>query len=50
MIHFDRFQLANGLRVLHHFDATTPIAVVNTLFDVGARDEQEEKNRICSLV
>lgn len=49
MIHFDRFQLANGLRVLHHFDATTPIAVVNTLFDVGARDEQEEKTGFAHL-
>lgn len=49
MIHFNRFQLANGLRVLHHFDATTPIAVVNTLFDVGARDEQEEKTGFAHL-
>lgn len=49
MIHFDRFSLSNGLRVLHHFDATTPIAVVNTLFDVGARDEQEEKTGFAHL-
>ncbi len=49
MIEFNRFQLANGLRVLHHFDATTPIAVVNTLYDVGARDEQEEKTGFAHL-
>lgn len=49
MIAFNRFQLANGLRVLHHFDATTPIAVVNTLYDVGARDEQEEKTGFAHL-
>lgn len=49
MIHFNRFQLANGLRVIHHFDATTPIAVVNTLYDVGARDEQESKTGFAHL-
>lgn len=49
MIHFDRFSLSNGLRVIHHFDATTPIAVVNTLYDVGARDEQEDKTGFAHL-
>lgn len=49
MISFNRFQLANGLKVIHHFDATTPIAVVNTLFDVGARDESEEKTGFAHL-
>lgn len=49
MISFNRFQLANGLKVIHHFDATTPIAVVNTLFDVGARDESEDKTGFAHL-
>jgi predicted Zn-dependent peptidase len=49
MISFNRFQLSNGLKVIHHFDATTPIAVVNTLFDVGARDESEEKTGFAHL-
>lgn len=39
MVSFDRFTLANGLRVLVHQDNTTPMAVVNLLYDVGARDE-----------
>ncbi|WP_353127365.1 M16 family metallopeptidase [Parapedobacter pyrenivorans] len=39
MVTFDRFILANGLRVLVHQDEATPMAVVNILYDVGARDE-----------
>lgn len=39
MIQFSRFVLENGLRVLVHEDASTPMAVVNVLYDVGARDE-----------
>ncbi|MEY2835652.1 MAG: hypothetical protein RLZZ557_1314, partial [Bacteroidota bacterium] len=31
--------LANGLKVLVHPDTSTPMAVVNVLYDVGARDE-----------
>lgn len=49
MIAFNRFKLANGLTVLHHFDPTTPMAVVNTLYDVGARDESEEKTGFAHL-
>lgn len=49
MIEFNRFKLPNGLTVLHHFDPTTPMAVVNTLYDVGARDESEEKTGFAHL-
>lgn len=49
MIEFNRFKLDNGLTVLHHFDATTPMAVVNTLYDVGARDESELKTGFAHL-
>lgn len=49
MIKFDRFKLANGLTVLFHKDATTPLAVVNTLYDVGARDESEDKTGFAHL-
>jgi predicted Zn-dependent peptidase len=41
MIQFDRFTLTNGLRVLVHRDSSTPLACVNILYDVGARDEEE---------
>ena len=40
MIKFDRFTLSNGLRVIVHRDHSTPMAVVNVLYDVGARDEE----------
>ena len=49
MIQFDRFTLANGLRVIFHKDVTTPLAVVNTLYDVGARDEDENKTGFAHL-
>ena len=39
MIHFDRFTLDNGLKVLVHQDKSTPMAVVNVLYDIGAKDE-----------
>jgi zinc protease len=49
MITFDRFRLDNGLTVLFHKDITTPMAVVNTLYDVGARDESEDKTGFAHL-
>jgi len=39
MVKFNRFTLENGLRVIVHEDNTTPMAVLNILYDVGARDE-----------
>lgn len=49
MINFERFTLKNGLRVIFHKDTTTPLAVVNTLYDVGARDESPEKTGFAHL-
>lgn len=49
MINFERFVLANGLKVLFHKDTTTPMAVVNVLYDVGARDETEDKTGFAHL-
>ncbi len=49
MIYFERFILDNGLRVLFHHDPTTPMAVVNTLYDVGARDENPAKTGFAHL-
>jgi predicted Zn-dependent peptidase len=49
MIAFERFKLDNGLTVLFHKDPTTPLAVVNTLYDVGARDESEDKTGFAHL-
>jgi predicted Zn-dependent peptidase len=49
MIHFDRFQLANGLRVLVHKDTSTPMAVLNIMYDVGARDEDPNQTGFAHL-
>jgi zinc protease len=49
MIRFERFKLENGLTVIFHKDVTTPMAVVNTLYDVGARDESEDKTGFAHL-
>jgi predicted Zn-dependent peptidase len=49
MIHYNRFVLENGLRVLVHEDNTTPMAVVNVLYDVGARDEEPSKTGFAHL-
>ena len=49
MINFERFTLANGLRVIVHRDTSTPMAVVNVMYDVGARDEDPEKTGFAHL-
>ncbi|WP_343304757.1 pitrilysin family protein [Chitinophaga niabensis] len=49
MIHFNRFTLDNGLRVIVHEDNTTPMAVVNVLYDVGARDENPQQTGFAHL-
>lgn len=49
MLHFDRFTLSNGLRVLVHRDTTTPMVAVNVLYDVGARDENPERTGFAHL-
>jgi len=49
MIQFERFTLANGLRVIVHRDTSTPMAVVNVMYDVGARDENPQKTGFAHL-
>lgn len=49
MIQFERFVLSNGLKLLIHKDASTPMAVVNVLYDVGARDEKETQTGFAHL-
>lgn len=49
MISFQRFTLNNGLKVIVHEDSTTPMAVVNILYDVGARDEEPDKTGFAHL-
>jgi zinc protease len=49
MILFEKFTLANGLRVIVHQDKATPMAVVNVLYDVGAKDENPEMTGFAHL-
>ena len=49
MIQFERFVLDNGLRVIVHEDHSTPMAVVNVMYDVGARDENPNKTGFAHL-
>ena len=49
MVHYNRFVLDNGLRVLVHEDSSTPMAVVNVLYDVGAKDEAPNKTGFAHL-
>ena len=49
MVKFNRFTLENGLRVLVHEDSTTPMAVLNILYDVGSRDENPEQTGFAHL-
>lgn len=49
MIHFEKFTLPNGLRVIVHEDHTTPMAVVNIMYDVGAKDEDPDKTGFAHL-
>jgi len=49
MITYQEFTLANGLRCLVHEDFTTPLAVLNILYDVGSRDESPDKTGFAHL-
>ncbi len=49
MVNFERFTLSNGLRVIVHQDTSTPMAVVNVMYDVGARDEDPSQTGFAHL-
>lgn len=49
MIKYTRKTLANGLTVLVHEDPATPLATVNLLYKVGARDEDPSRTGFAHL-
>lgn len=49
MIDTGSFTLDNGLRVVHHLDASTPMMAVNVLYNVGAKDENPEHTGMAHL-
>ncbi len=49
MIEYEKFELENGLKVIYHEDKSTPIACINILYNVGARDENPAQTGFAHL-
>lgn len=49
MIEFEKHILKNNLTLIIHKDKSTPMACVNILYNVGARDEDESKTGFAHL-
>jgi predicted Zn-dependent peptidase len=49
MIEIERHKLANGLTVIAHVDRSTPLAALNVLYKVGARNEDPERTGFAHL-
>ncbi len=49
MIAFEKFDLENGLRVIVHEDHSTPMAVLNVMYNVGSRDENPDQTGFAHL-
>lgn len=49
MIEFKQHRLENGLTVIVHEDPSMEVAVLNLLYHVGSRDEQEDKTGFAHL-
>ena len=50
MINYNVFTLSNGMRVVHHFSDTSPMAGVALLCDVGSADEDEDRTGLAHLI
>ncbi len=49
MINFEKYFLANGLRIIVHQDKTTPMAAMDVIYDVGSRDESPQQTGFAHL-
>ena len=49
MISYNKYVLSNGLRLLHHYNATTQMVALNLRYDVGGRDESPERTGLAHL-
>ena len=49
MVETTRYELENGLRVVHNYDGNTAMVAVNVLYNVGARDESGELTGLAHL-
>ena len=50
MIKVESHKLSNGLRLLHHYDASTRMVALNLLYDVGSRDENPGMTGLAHLM
>lgn len=49
MVDYQKWVLPNGLRVIFHQDANTPMAAVSLIYDVGSKDEDASKTGYAHL-
>jgi predicted Zn-dependent peptidase len=49
MIKIEKFVLENGLKMIHHYDASSPMVVINVLYDIGSKDEDPEQTGFAHL-
>ncbi len=49
MVSFERHTLKNGLTVLAHYDASTPMVTTNLMYKTGAKDESPEATGFAHL-
>lgn len=45
----NKYQLANGLRLIHNYDDSTSMVAVNVLYNVGAKDEDPQRTGFAHL-
>ena len=48
-MHINKLTLDNGLRLVHHEDASTQMVALNLVYDVGARDEHPDHTGFAHL-
>ncbi len=49
MIDYTKYKLSNGLKLIVHKDNSTPLAAVNILYNVGAKDEDPNRTGFAHL-
>jgi len=49
LINYTQYSLPNGLRVIHHYDDTTLLCVLNVLYEVGSKHEHPDKTGFAHL-
>ena len=50
MYKINQYELANGIKLISNFDATTQMVALNFLYDVGSKDEEHGKTGMAHLL